>query len=147
MVGCLWSAEYFLRHTKRVRSDYLTSISGRSIGLVQSQTNRRDRTLAWKQTRLTTSTNTWACTGVEPANRMEELAWRKDSGMSGQAVSNRCDRYYEKVFGILYDSARAGAPYAGSNFWAWVRRKRYEPDRIGARVIRSLVIRRRILRG
>ncbi|MFO7448109.1 MAG: cellulase family glycosylhydrolase [Ignavibacteriaceae bacterium] len=29
------------------------------------------------------------------------------------------DKYFEKIFGIIYDSAAAGAPVAGCNFWAW----------------------------
>ncbi len=29
------------------------------------------------------------------------------------------DNYFKKVFGVVYDSAAAGAPIAGTNFWGW----------------------------
>lgn len=29
------------------------------------------------------------------------------------------DRFYRMVFQMIEDSARAGAPIAGANFWAW----------------------------
>ena len=36
----------------------------------------------------------------------------------GTPVSAR-DKYYDKLLSVVYDSAAAGAPIAGTNFWAW----------------------------
>jgi len=29
------------------------------------------------------------------------------------------DKYYKIIFDVVYDSAAAGAPIAGTNFWSW----------------------------
>ncbi|MGE5315725.1 MAG: glycoside hydrolase 5 family protein [Acidobacteriota bacterium] len=51
---------------------------------------------------------------------MEEFGIGRDTGAfaPGSAVTAR-DRYFSAVFDAMYDSARAGSPMAGSNFWAW----------------------------
>jgi mannan endo-1,4-beta-mannosidase len=51
---------------------------------------------------------------------MEEFGLGRDSGKiePGTPTTAR-DEYYKLIFRTLYDSARAGAPIAGSNFWAW----------------------------
>ena len=38
------------------------------------------------------------------------------------------DRYYKKIFEVVYDSAAAGAPIAGTNFWAWAGTARNNHD-------------------
>ena len=51
---------------------------------------------------------------------MEEFGLGRDSGAYALGTPTTArDRYYTKIFGILYDSARAGTPVAGSNFWGW----------------------------
>jgi mannan endo-1,4-beta-mannosidase len=51
---------------------------------------------------------------------MEEFGLPRDSEFykAGTATTAR-DRYYKKVLGLIYDSAAAGAPICGSNFWGW----------------------------
>jgi mannan endo-1,4-beta-mannosidase len=51
---------------------------------------------------------------------MEEFGIGRDTGAfaPGSPTTAR-DRYYQKIFSVMYDSARAGSPMAGSNFWAW----------------------------
>jgi mannan endo-1,4-beta-mannosidase len=51
---------------------------------------------------------------------MEEFGIGRDSAefRSGTPTSAR-DHYYQVLFHAIYDSARCGAPIAGSNFWAW----------------------------
>ena len=51
---------------------------------------------------------------------MEEFGIGRDTGAyaPGTPTTTR-DFYYTKIFGILYDSAHAGTPVAGSNFWGW----------------------------
>ena len=51
---------------------------------------------------------------------LEEFGLVRDTGVAdpGTPTSAR-DRFYAMVLSALYDSASAGAPLAGSNFWAW----------------------------
>ena len=51
---------------------------------------------------------------------MDEFGLGRDGGkiMPGTSTKAR-DRYYRMIFLILEDSARAGGPLAGSNFWGW----------------------------
>ncbi|HTR81043.1 MAG TPA: mannanase [Bacteroidota bacterium] len=51
---------------------------------------------------------------------MEEFGLGRDSGAYALGTPTTArDRYYKKIFSILYDSAQAGTPVAGSNFWGW----------------------------
>ena len=51
---------------------------------------------------------------------MEEFGLGRDSGAYALGIPTTArDRYYRKILGMLYDSARAGTPMAGSNFWGW----------------------------
>lgn len=51
---------------------------------------------------------------------MEEFGIGRDTGAYALGTPTTArDRYCTKIFGILYDSARAGTPVAGSNFWGW----------------------------
>lgn len=51
---------------------------------------------------------------------MEEFGIGRDSGKFAPGTPTTArDRYYQKIFSVLYDSAHAGSPIAGSNFWAW----------------------------
>jgi mannan endo-1,4-beta-mannosidase len=51
---------------------------------------------------------------------MEEFGLARDSAacLPGSPTTAR-DRYFTKIFSIVYDSARAGSPLAGTNFWTW----------------------------
>ena len=51
---------------------------------------------------------------------MEEFGFPRDSAQCapGSPTTAR-DSYYARVLGVLEDSARGGAPVAGSNFWGW----------------------------
>jgi mannan endo-1,4-beta-mannosidase len=51
---------------------------------------------------------------------LEEFGLSRDSGnvRPGSPTVAR-DNYFEFLTGVIYDSARAGSPIAGSNFWAW----------------------------
>jgi len=50
----------------------------------------------------------------------EEFGFPRDGGGYGLAVPTTYrDRFYRLVFGAVEDSARAGGPFAGTNFWAW----------------------------
>jgi mannan endo-1,4-beta-mannosidase len=51
---------------------------------------------------------------------MDEFGLARDSTafLAGSPTTAR-DRYFEKILGMIQDSASAGAPIAGSNVWAW----------------------------
>ena len=51
---------------------------------------------------------------------LEEFGMARDSAKCAPgAPSTARDRYYTRILGALSDSAWAGAPVAGSNFWGW----------------------------
>ena len=51
---------------------------------------------------------------------MEEFGLGRDEEMlSKEAVTSYRDSYFKKIFEIVYDSAKAGAAIAGTNFWTW----------------------------
>jgi mannan endo-1,4-beta-mannosidase len=51
---------------------------------------------------------------------MDEFGMARDSGQIriGTTVTTR-DQYFGLLYAMVYDSARAGAPISGSNFWTW----------------------------
>lgn len=51
---------------------------------------------------------------------MEEFGIPRDfeNCKAGSASTVR-DKYYKKLFQVIYDSAASGAPIAGTDFWAW----------------------------
>ncbi len=57
---------------------------------------------------------------VEKPMVMEEFGMPRDSEFykSGTPTTAR-DRYYKKILSIVYDSAAAGSPMAGTNVWTW----------------------------
>ena len=121
MVGCLWSAEYFLAAHQTRQIDYLTFhlwpvnwgwYNPKKIDETYPRTEANALDYINKHMGLARRLN-------RPIV-MEEFGLVKDSGsVRAGGFSTARDRYYEKVFSVLYDSARAGAPYAGSNFWGW----------------------------
>jgi mannan endo-1,4-beta-mannosidase len=51
---------------------------------------------------------------------MDEFGLGRDGGLISPGVSTQArDRYFSHIVGVIEDSARAGAPIAGSNVWAW----------------------------
>ena len=63
---------------------------------------------------------------------MEEFGLPRDSEFckAGTPTSIR-DKYYKKILALVYDSAAAGTPMAGTNFWAWAGEGRNKnPDNV-----------------
>ena len=51
---------------------------------------------------------------------VEEFGFPRDGGGYGPEVPTSFrDRFYGLVYGLVLESAHAGGPFAGSNFWAW----------------------------
>jgi mannan endo-1,4-beta-mannosidase len=51
---------------------------------------------------------------------LEEFGFPRDSARCApESPATARDRYFARILGVLADSAAAGAPIAGSNFWGW----------------------------
>lgn len=51
---------------------------------------------------------------------MDEFGFlRDDRAIKPGTTASARDLYYDFIYSMIVDSARAGAPIAGSNFWAW----------------------------
>lgn len=51
---------------------------------------------------------------------MEEFGLSRDNELvDSKSPTTARDKYYDTILKIVYDSASAGSPIAGSNFWAW----------------------------
>ena len=51
---------------------------------------------------------------------LEEFGFVRDSGSASiESPTTARDHFMRSILSMVYDSARAGAPIAGSNFWGW----------------------------
>jgi mannan endo-1,4-beta-mannosidase len=121
MVGTLQSAEYFLAAHKTPGIDYLTMhlwplnwgwFDPRRIPETLPQTEKNATDYIAAHLSLARQLN-------KPLV-MEEYGLDRDMGeiRPGTPTTAR-DRYYGFILEMMYDSARAGAPLAGHNVWAW----------------------------
>lgn len=120
-VGALQSSEYFLESHKTPHVDYLTMhlwplnwgwFDPKRIPETLPRTEKNALEYIAKHLALARQLN-------KPIT-MEEFGIGRDSGkfQLGTPTTAR-DRYYTLILRSLYDSARAGAPIAGYNIWAW----------------------------
>ena len=121
IVGTLQVEEYFLEAYRTPSIDYL------NLHLWPLNWGWFDPN-AWEATLPRTETN-----AVNYINRhmalaralgkpivMDEFGLGRDEGRIHPGTPTQArDRYYRLICSVLEDSARAGAPFAGSNFWAW----------------------------
>lgn len=120
-VGTLQNEEYFLKSHKTPNIDYLTfHLWPLNWGWFDPK--RIPETLPQAEKNALE----YIAGHLELARRlnkpivMEEFGLDRDGGVFqvGTPATAR-DRYYGLILRSLYDSARAGAPIAGCNFWAW----------------------------
>ena len=120
-VGTLQNAEYFLESHKTPNIDYLTMhlwplnwgwFDPKRIPETLPQTETKALDYIAKHLALARQ--------LQKPIVMEEFGLGRDGGVFqvGTPTTAR-DRYYTLILGSLYDSARAGAPLAGYNLWAW----------------------------
>jgi mannan endo-1,4-beta-mannosidase len=120
-VGTLQSEEYYCRAYEIPQIDYLNlHLWPLNWGWFKPE--------AWEQTLPQTEINAVAYLNkhMDLARRlakpivMDEFGLGRDGGtyLPGTSTQAR-DRYYRMICSVIEDSARAGAPIAGSNFWAW----------------------------
>ena len=60
---------------------------------------------------------------------LEEFGLPRDNeNYNAESPTSARDKYYEKLLSVAYDSAAAGAPIVGTNFWAWTGEGRGKND-------------------
>jgi mannan endo-1,4-beta-mannosidase len=121
IVGTLQSEEYYKRAYATPGIDYLNlHLWPLNWGWFKPQ--------QWEETLPQTELNALAyITRHFPLARalgkpivMDEFGLGRDGGEILPGTPTRArDRYYARICTFLADSARAGAPIGGSNFWAW----------------------------
>jgi mannan endo-1,4-beta-mannosidase len=120
-VGFRWSNEYALRTHESNYIDYLTfHLWPLNWGWFNPM--KIDETLTSSEVKAVEYVRSHLATARQlnkPAV-LEEFGFPRDSARCapGSPATAR-DRYYAKILGVLADSARGGAPIAGSNFWGW----------------------------
>ena len=120
-VGFRWSDEYFLNAHDFKSIDYLTfHLWPKNWGWFDPR--RIDETLPSTEEKAVN----YIAKHLGFARRlgkpivMEEFGMARDSAKCKPGTPTMArDRYFARVLTVLYDSARAGAPLAGTNFWTW----------------------------
>ena len=120
-VGCLQSEEHFLRAHWSPQIDYLTVHVWPynwqwfdPMRPVETLPASKDSSRKYLQRHMELAAS------LGKPIVLEEFGLSRDSGnvQPGSPTVAR-DSYFEFLTGVVYDSARSGAPIAGSNFWAW----------------------------
>ena len=120
-VAFRWSTDCYLRTHRTPHIDYLTfHLWPKNWGWFDP--TRFEETLPVSETNALLYVQTHVALARELRRPivMEEFGLARDNAQvkPGSPATAR-DRYYARVLTALYDSARAGGPVAGSNFWAW----------------------------
>jgi len=120
-VGFRWSSEYFLRQHDSKNIDYLTfHLWPKNWGWFDP--DRFEETLPASENNALAYIGTHLALArqLHKPITMEEFGLARDSACCapGSPVTAR-DRYLRLILGAVYDSARAGAPFAGWNIWTW----------------------------
>ena len=120
-VGTLRSEEYYLRAYQTPHVDYLNlHLWPLNWGWFSPQ--------RWEETLPSTETKAVAYLQQHLALArklgkpivMDEFGLGRDGGLILPGTpTNARDRYFRLLCHVIEDSARSGAPIAGSNFWAW----------------------------
>ena len=120
-VGFRWSDEYFLNAHNFASVDYLTfHLWPKNWGWFDPK--RFEETLPSSEVKALEYIDKHLAFARQLRKPivMEEFGMARDSAKCkpGTPTTAR-DRYYARVLEVLFDSARAGAPIAGTNFWTW----------------------------
>lgn len=120
-VGCNQDSALFLKSHRTINIDYLTFhlwaknwgwFNAKNIGGTYPST--KTKAIAYMNLQLSLAGQ------LAKPIVMEEFGLDRDSSKCsiGSSVSARND-YYAMIFDFFLNSALAGGPYAGCNFWAW----------------------------
>ncbi len=121
LMGSIQSEEIYLTAHQSKNIDYITfHLWPKNWGWFDP--NRIDETFTTTVTRAVDYINKhiqYARQLNKPIT-LEEFGMARDSALlfENSSVTAR-DKYFSVIYKTMYDSAAAGAPMAGSNFWAW----------------------------
>ena len=121
VIGSLVSEEHFFATHRSPHIDYLTFHVWPHIwGWFDSQRADEISDSTEIKTRQYINQHIMLARRLAKPVVMDEFGLLRDFGSiaAGTPVESR-DRYYQFVYSVIEDSASAGAPIAGSNFWAW----------------------------
>ena len=120
-VGYRWSDEYALRTHESKYVDYLTFhlwplnwgwFNPMKIG--ETLPSSEEKAVEYIRSHLAVARQ------LNKPAVLEEFGFPRDSARcSPESPATARDVYYERILGVLSDSADAGAPIGGSNFWGW----------------------------
>ena len=120
-VGFRWSTEYARKTHESKYVDYLTfHIWPLNWGWFNPM--KIDSTLASSEDKAVDylGSHLAVARSLDKPAVLEEFGFPRDSARcSPLDPATARDRYYGRILGVIEDSARAGAPIAGSNFWGW----------------------------
>ncbi len=120
-VGTLQSEEYYLEAYRTPHIDYL-NLHLWPLNWSWFDPKRWEETLPPTETKAVAYINQHFALARRLGKPivMDEFGLGRDNGEILPGTPTRArDQYYRLIFRVLEDSARAGAPIAGSNFWGW----------------------------
>ncbi|MCX6170352.1 MAG: mannanase [Ignavibacteriales bacterium] len=121
VIGSLQNEEIFLKAHQSKNIDYLTfHLWAKNWGWYDPNKSDETYPTAEKNAMEYINQHIELARKLKKPITMEEFGLGRDSEsyIAGDPSTIR-DKYFEKIFGTVYDSAKAGAPIAGLNFWAW----------------------------
>jgi mannan endo-1,4-beta-mannosidase len=120
-MGCLGSEDIFLRAHQSKYIDYATiHVWALNWGWFNPYNSNATYASALAKAKEYIQKHALLARELNKPLTMEEFGLPRDvqSYSPGSATTVR-DKYYAALFEIVYDSAAAGSPVAGSNFWGW----------------------------
>ncbi|MFH1194807.1 MAG: cellulase family glycosylhydrolase [bacterium] len=121
MVGCIHDEEVFLKTHGSKYIDYVTMhLWAKNWGWFDA--TKIDETYPRTESNAIDYFNQHMqlCRQLNKPITMEEFGMpRNNEEYAAGTPTNARDKYFEKLFEMVYDSAAAGAPIAGTNFWGW----------------------------
>ncbi len=121
LMGSMGSEEYYLNAHKTRNIDYLTfHLWAKNWGWFDA--SRSDETYPVTEKNAIDYINKHInlATKLNKPITLEEFGLPRDyeNTLRGTLTSAR-DKYFKTLFSVISDSAKVGAPIAGSNFWTW----------------------------
>lgn len=120
-VGCLRNAEYFLLVHQTKNIDYVNlHLWPKNWGWFDTYDIEKTYPVAEKNAVEYINLHLDLARRLNKPITMEEFGLDRDNGntLPGSPAKTR-DRFFKKVFELVYDSAKNKAPIAGTNIWAW----------------------------
>jgi mannan endo-1,4-beta-mannosidase len=119
--GCRWNIQLYAESHQCKNLDYLTfHIWPKNWGWYNASNPDETYETAVKNTLNYLKEHLEIATNLNMPIVLEEFGLERDSGgLSPEIPTTYRDKYLDLLFGYVVDSAKAGSPMAGLNFWAW----------------------------